>query len=151
MNGQSRDWPFLFGGKTLVLERIEGGTYDGPVINNRYKWVEFSTEDDQVIRAKVRTSLLNDEIEILASADLNGDQKELWEAIYHYVEEWNIVILNEEDGHYYRVQPPKVGGPESFKYAPRQLTLAIAGALIHEPFAKIDPKSKKPVESTEEQ
>ena len=123
---------------------------EGVVANNRYKWVEFEAEDGSVFRVKVRTSLLNEEIEKLVDIDLGGNQHELWEATYRYVEEWNINVVVEEDGEdvYYEVLPPKAGGPESFQYAPRQLVVALIGALINEPFTKVSPKSLTPVEST---
>lgn len=131
-----------------LLKRVQ--TPDGVVANQRYKWVEFEAEDGSVFRVKVRTSLLNEEIEALVDIDLGGNQHELWEATYKYVEDWNINVVVEEDGKdvYYAVLPPKVAGPEAFKYAPRQLVVAIIGALINEPFAKVNPKSSTPVEST---
>lgn len=136
-------------GKKSVLRKAKAGS-EGIVLNNRYKWVSFTTEDDQVVRAKVRTSLVNDEVEYLSTIDLNGEQEKLWEATAKYVIDWNCQVQDEEDGEIYDIIPPAEGGPESFNYAPRGLVLAIVGALIVEPFAKLDPKSLTPVESTDE-
>lgn len=119
------------------------------VVNNRFKRVEFETEDGQIVWAKVRTSLTNEEIEALVAIDLGGNLKELHEGVYPYVTEWNVLVQDRESGDIFEVVPPAEGGPESFKYAPNDLALAIVGTLIHEPFAKVDPKSLKPVESTE--
>jgi hypothetical protein len=131
-----------------LLKRVSAP--EGVVTNSRYKWVEFEAEDGSVYRVKVRTSLMNEEIEKLVDIDLGGNQHELWEATYQYVDDWNINVVVEEDGEdvYYEVLAPRHGGPESFRYAPRQLVVAIIGALINEPFAKVSPKSLTPVEST---
>lgn len=132
----------------MVLQRVDKP--DGVVANKRFKWVEFEAEDGSVFRCRVRTSLLNEEIEKLVDIDLGGNQHELWDATYQYVEDWNINVVVNEGGEdvYYAVLPPAKGGPESFAYAPRQLVVAIIGALINEPFAKVNPKSSTPVEST---
>jgi hypothetical protein len=129
-----------------VLRKSSGG--DGVVINNRFKWVEFTTEDDQVIKVKVRTSLMYEEIEKLVDLDFNANREELWEATYPYVTDWNLRVQDESDGQQYEVIPPSEGGVESFKYAPPNLVLAVIGALISEPFSKVDPKSSTPVETT---
>lgn len=136
--------------KKSVLRKAKANG-QGIVLNNRYKWVEFTTEDEQVVRAKVRTSLLYDEVEHLSTIDVNGDQEKLWEETAKYVIEWNCQVQDEEDGEIYDIAPPAEGGAESFHYAPRGLVLAIIGALIVEPFAKLDPKSLTPVENTGEQ
>jgi len=134
---------------SAVLKKIKKGGGQ-QAINNRYKWVEFSAEDDTVYRARVRTSLLNKEVEKLVGLNMNGDQKQVHEAIHRYVEEWNITIESEEDGELYEVLPPREAGPEAFDYVPTQFVYAIIGTLINEPFTKIDPKSLTPVETTEE-
>ena len=121
---------------------------DGVAVNSRYKWVEFETEDGQVIRCHVRTSLMYSEIEALVDLDVSADREKVWDAAWPYVEAWNLQV-ELDDGETYDVLPPKTGGPESFKFAPGQLVWAIIGALINEPFKKIDPKSSTPVESTE--
>lgn len=134
--------------KKSVLKKAAGNT--GVVLNNRYKWVEFTTDDDKVIKVRVRTSLLNDEVEHLSSLDLNADREQLWEATAPYVIEWNCQVEDEDDHEVYDILPPAKGGAESFHYAPQNLVLAIIGALIVEPFAKLDPKSLTPVENTDE-
>src|SRR5690242_2699219 len=111
-------------------------------INNRYRWVEFVGEDGEVYRAKVRTGLIYAEIERLVGLDINKDKETLWEQCAPYVSEWNIqVVVRNEDGtdDLYDVAPPLEGGPESFKYAPATLFLAIVGSLMNENFSKVDP------------
>lgn len=135
-----------------VLKKMKGSS-TGPVINQRYKWVEFEAEDGSVYRSKVRTSLINLEIESLIAVESTHNHKEMCEVVAPYVEEWNLQVgIKGDDGkiEYYEVLPPAEGGPESFDYAPRNLVMAIVGTLINEPFKKIDPKSEAPVESTDE-
>jgi hypothetical protein len=135
-----------------VLKKMKGAP-KGPVINQRYKWVEFEADDGSVYKSKVRTSLINLEVEALIAANAENDHKTLCEVVAPYVEEWNIQVgIREDDGtiEYYTVDPPAIGGVLSFDYAPRNLAMAIVGTLINEPFKKIDPKSETPVETTDE-
>ena len=139
-----------------VLRKAKKGDVSGVVINNRYKWVEFETEDGHIVRVKIRTSLLGEEIEKISSINVNTiDISEMHDALHKYVEEWNILarFADEETGkeEIFEVIPPIEGGAESFKYAPKDLVYAIIGELLHESFKKVDPKSLTPVETTEKQ
>ena len=130
-----------------VLVKSTSG--DGVVINNRYKRVEFETEDGSLVWARVRTSLLFEEIETLTAIDISGDLHDLKEFVAPFIEDWNLQVKDASDGEIYRVVPPIEGGVASLEYSPAQLIVAIAGAMIHENFEKVSPKSLTPVESTE--
>jgi hypothetical protein len=139
--------PQFDGGKMSVLVKATSG--DGVVINKRYKRVEFEAEDGSIAWARVRTSLLFEEIERLTKIDISGDLHDLKEFVAPFIEDWNLQIEDASDGEIYRVVPPMKGGVESLEYAPGQLIVAIAGAMIHENFEKVNPKSLTPVETTE--
>jgi hypothetical protein len=133
----------------LKVDKNDGGA----ILNARYKWVEWTTESDDenevdpvLIRCRVRSSLVNREIEALSGLSPDDPLKDIWEHAAPYVVEWNVMFQDGED--LYKVLPPAEAGPEAFQYAPPELAMAIIGSLIREPFRAVDPKSSTPVEST---
>ena len=141
---------------TQVLKKVSGRRKPtGVVINDRYKTVRWRAggdgegeDDEYIVECLVRTSLLNSEVEALIEAEAKSEA-ELWETVAPYVKKWNIFAVD-EDGDVCEVLPPAEGGGASFQFAPRQLSRAIVGALIMEPFEPVDPKSLKTVESTDD-
>ncbi len=124
-------------------------------LNQRYKWVEFVTSRDEnedeeyTVRCRVRTSLMNVEIERLMEFDATKDKAEdLFEIVHPYVTDWDVQVVD-EDGDLCDVIAPAEGGATSFHYAPQSLVWAIVNSLTNEAFRKVDPKSSTPVETTE--
>lgn len=136
---------------TSVLKKAKDQNRVG--INERFKWVRFVDENEDgepyTINCRVRTSLVNAEVDELIKIESERKNNKMWEAIHSYVVEWDVVY-RDADGDLYEVMAPSEGGAVSFQFAPSDLGWAIVGAIIKEVFHKVDPKSLKSAESTDD-
>lgn len=115
------------------------------VPGQRYKWLEFieeGSEDDTIIRVRVRTSLTVAEYNGLVIEN-GAPMTEAYEKYAPYVMEWNVAEVNDK-GKVVPVPAPASGGPDMFTKIPNALFIRLAQRIRATMLKDVDPKSSPP-------